>query len=107
MAIRPVDLQLAYQAAPQNAAVLSNAQNAPQAAQQAAAAAFAAEVTQREEQIEQPDKAHGAKVGERQHREHPTGQERRRRFSHPGPVEGALSPGEAVDGEHHIIDVTA
>jgi hypothetical protein len=109
MAIRPVDLQLAYMAAPQNAAVMNSAQEAPQAAQQAAASAFAAEVTRREEQIEQPDKAHGSKVGERKEREHPAGQRRRgaAAYGHPEPVEGPLSPGEALDGEQHIIDVMA
>ena len=59
MAIRPVDLQLAYLAAPQNAAQVNSAQNAPQAAQQAAQAAFAAELNKREETIEQTQAAQG------------------------------------------------
>ncbi len=67
--IRPVDLQLAYLAGPQNAAVLSSAQDGPQAAQQAAAAAFAAEVAQREEQVDAPAEVHGTKVRSREERE--------------------------------------
>jgi hypothetical protein len=48
MAIRPVDLRLAYLTAPQNAAQTSAALNAPQAAQQAAQAGFAPQVRERE-----------------------------------------------------------
>jgi hypothetical protein len=109
MAIRPVDLQLAYMAAPQNAAVISSAQQGPQAAQQAAASAFAAEVTRREEQIEEPDKAHGSKVDERKEREHPTGQQKRRRppFGHRDVSNDAEHLEALFDGEPHIIDVTA
>jgi hypothetical protein len=59
MAIRPADLQLAYLAAPQNAAQVSSAQQAPQNAQQAAQAAFASQVTQREEQISETEHAEG------------------------------------------------
>lgn len=51
MAIRPVDLQLAYLAGPQNAALVSSEQNAPGIAQQAAQVAFANQVHQREETI--------------------------------------------------------
>ena len=53
MAIRPVDLQVAYLAAPQNAAVVASLAAAPQAAQQAAAMAFAQQATEREESIAQ------------------------------------------------------
>jgi hypothetical protein len=69
MAIRPVDLQLAYMSAPQNAAVLNAAQEAPQAAQAAAAAQFAAELAEREEQIEEPSTITGAKVRRREQRD--------------------------------------
>lgn len=108
MAIRPVDLQLAYMAAPQNAAVLSSSQEAPQAAQQAAAAAFAAEAVRREEQIGEPAKAQGAKVRAREEREpageHPPQQQGRRggsgRKETPEPLQFA------GEGEH-FIDVTA
>ena len=62
MAIRPVDLQLAYLAAPQNAAQVNNAQNAPQSAQQAAQAAFAAQLQKREETIEQTQPVHGSVI---------------------------------------------
>jgi hypothetical protein len=110
MAIRPVDLQLAYLAAPQNAAVLSNAQDAPQVAQQAAQAAFAAEVTRREESIDEPSKAGGAKVREREDRDREGQQsfggqsERREGEEQPEPPPGPL--GLAGRGEH-FIDVTA
>jgi len=51
MAIQPVDLQLAYLAAPATGAVASAAQGAPAAAQAAAQAAFAAQVEKREETV--------------------------------------------------------
>ena len=109
MAIRPVDLQLMYMAAPQNAAVLSNAQDAPQAAQQAAQAAFAAEVMRREESVDEPVQVEGAKVRARGDRE-PDGEQgsaerRERRAPQEEPQPG--SPlGLAGEGEH-FIDVTA
>jgi hypothetical protein len=107
MAIRPVDLQLAYMAAPQNAAVIHAAQQGPQAAQQAAASAFAAEVTRREEQIEEPDKAHGTKVRERQDRPE-SGSDRQRRRRCPYQQDDAAATPIALDDDgSHIIDVTA
>jgi len=57
MAIRPADLQLAYLAAPQSAALVNAAQSAPQAAQAAAQAAFAAQIEKREETIAETDHA--------------------------------------------------
>lgn len=109
MAIRPVDLQLAYMAAPQTAALVSHAQESPQAAQQAAQSAFAAELAERQEHVDAPEKTEGQKVRAREEREpdqdHPQ-QERRRR----GPYdEQPASPGPlglAGEGEH-FIDVTA
>lgn len=110
MAIRPVDLQLAYMAAPQNAALLSSAQESPQAAQQAAQAAFAAEVVQREEQVDQPTDVHGAKVRAREEgehgSEHPSPDGRRRRAPQQEEAGGAGPLGLAGEGEH-FIDVTA
>jgi hypothetical protein len=107
MAIRPVDLQLAYLAAPQNAAVVSNAESAPQAAQQAAASAFAAQVTQREEHVTEPVKVEGGKVKAREDREQPEQHAGRRRQTlyQPEPAEPEVPP-EAGEG-HHIIDTTA
>ncbi|HEY9179468.1 MAG TPA: hypothetical protein VIO32_02035 [Candidatus Baltobacteraceae bacterium] len=110
MAIRPVDLQLAYLAAPQNAAVVSSAQNAPQAAQQAAQAAFAAELVNREESVDEPADVNGAKVRPREDRE----QGNEQAFSGDGerrapPQEQAQPSGPlglAGSGEH-FIDVTA
>lgn len=109
MAIRPVDLQLAYMAAPQNAAVLSNAQDAPQAAQQAAQAAFAAEVAQREEHVDELPGVEGAKVRPREDREPEhqhsgDGRHRGEPQEQEPPNGGPL--GLAGDGEH-FIDVTA
>jgi hypothetical protein len=109
MAIRPVDLQLAYMAAPQNAAVLSNAQEGPQAAQQASQAAFAAQVVERQESVDQPVKVEGAKVRAREEPEqdggHPNSQQRRRPQQEP--QKNSAGPlGLAGDGEH-FIDVTA
>lgn len=120
MAIRPVDLQLAYLAAPQNAAVVDSAQEAPAAAQQAAQASFAAQVTQREERVEQTAHAEGNRVRPRGEREpSQEGSARRERRApqgyaacplpqpcacHPEPQAGPL--GLSGDGEH-FIDVTA
>ena len=110
MAIRPVDLQLAYMAAPQNAAVISNAQDAPQAAQQAAQAAFAAEVAQREEHVDELPGVEGAKVRPREEREpeHQQSSGDGRRRGTPQQEEPASGGplGLAGDGEH-FIDVTA
>ncbi len=109
MAIRPVDLQLAYMAAPQNAAVLSNAQDAPQAAQQAAQAAFAAEVIHRQESVDQPVKVEGSKVRAREDREREDGSSPDHRRREPSEEEQAYTAGPlglAGEGEH-FIDVTA
>lgn len=110
MAIRPVDLQLAYMAAPQNAAVLNSAQEGPQAAQQAAQAAFAAEVIQREESVDQPVHVEGAKVRARGDREpgqeHATPDGRRRHASQDDSAPSSGPLGLAGEGEH-FIDVTA
>jgi len=108
MAIRPVDLQLAYLAAPQNAAQTSAAQEAPQAAQQAAQAAFAAQVRQREEQIEAARHAEGNIVRPRGDRDPDARQgggqkQQPREKRHEA---GPASLGLAGDGEH-FIDVTA
>ena len=110
MAIRPVDLQLAYMAAPQNAAVVSTAQNAPQAAQQAAQAAFAAEMVRREESVDEPTNVNGAKVRAREEREpgdeqaFAGGGQRREPQEEQADTSGPL--GLAGEGEH-FIDVTA
>jgi hypothetical protein len=109
MAIRPVDLQLAYMAAPQNAAALSSAEDAPQAAQRAAQAAFAAELTHRQESIDEPVGVEGAKVRARGDRE-PDGEQPssggRKRRTPQGRAANENPLGFAGDGEH-FIDVTA
>jgi hypothetical protein len=111
MAIRPVDLQLAYMAAPQNAAVVSHAQESPQAAQQAAQSAFAAELAQREEHVDGPHRAEGQKIRPREDRDPPEhGSQRKPRkrpqstYEQGGDAESPL--GLAAEGEH-LIDVTA
>lgn len=105
MAIRPVDLQLAYMAAPQNAATVNAAQESQAAGQQAQAAAFAAEVVRREEKIENTGESHGSKVRARGEREYP--QQRRRTYlPNPAADDEADSGAFAGDGEH-FIDVTA
>lgn len=110
MAIRPVDLQLAYMAAPQNAAVLSNSQNAPQAAQQAAQSAFAAELVEREEHVDEPANVEGAKVRAREDRDtaeqHASSDGQRRGGPRDEEPETAGPLGLAGDGQH-FIDVTA
>ncbi|MGZ3499374.1 MAG: hypothetical protein ACXWNK_12410 [Vulcanimicrobiaceae bacterium] len=109
MAIRPVDLQLAYLAAPQNAAAADHAQNAPQAAQQAAQSAFAAQVKQREEHVDEASKSEGNRVRARSEGEPDSGnsgQRQRRRPSHQDAQEPSTPLGLAGDGEH-FIDVTA
>ncbi|HEY8313741.1 MAG TPA: hypothetical protein VIG51_06165 [Candidatus Baltobacteraceae bacterium] len=108
MAIRPVDLQLAYLAAPQNAAIADHAQNAPQAAQLAAQAAFAAEVTKREEHVDETAKAEGNRVKARTQADSDgqSGRRRRRRPSEPETDDPSNPLGLSGDGEH-FIDVTA
>lgn len=107
MAIRPVDLQLAYLAAPANAAAADHAQNAPQAAQQAAQSAFAAQVKQREEHIDETAKAEGNRVRARSEGEPGGGDSKQRRRDPRQEAEEAANPlGLAGDGEH-FIDVTA
>jgi hypothetical protein len=110
MAIRPVDLQLAYMAAPQNAAVVSHAQESPQAAQQAAQAAFAAELQEREEHVDGPQRTEGQKIRPREERD--TAQDgsprERRKRQTPYEDEAASSGPLGLAGEgEHFIDVTA
>jgi len=109
MAIRPVDLQLAYMAAPQNAALVSHAQESAQTAQQAAQKAFAAEVAARQEQVDGPQKTAGQKIHPREEREPAehewSDQPRDEDAEEEAPVPGGPF-GLAGEGEH-FIDVTA
>lgn len=106
MAIRPVDLQLAYLAAPQNAAQVNSAQQAPAAAQAAAQNAFVSQLQQREESIAETAHAEGTKI-----RTNPDGQNgggytpHERRGERRAPGDDA-SPGPG-DDDLHFIDVTA
>jgi len=101
-----VDLQLAYLAAPQNAAQVSAAQEAAQNAQAAAQATFAAQVQQREETIKQAEHAERTSL-----RTNPDGsnggsytpeerQPRREQEAQESPL------GLSAEGEH-FIDFTA
>ncbi|HEV7180696.1 MAG TPA: hypothetical protein VGN11_12550 [Candidatus Baltobacteraceae bacterium] len=101
-----MDLQLAYLAAPQNAAQVNAAQNAPQAAQAAAQSAFINELEEREETVEQTQSAKGSTI-----QTNPDGggngdgytpQERQHKHAY-GPDDSPL--GLSADGEH-FIDVT-
>lgn len=108
MAIRPVDLQLAYIAAPQNAAVASNAQEAPQIAARAAQATFAAQFAQREETIEETAPVEGNKVRARGDRE--SGEQAQADYedqhTNRDETTDSPTPGFADEGAH-FIDVTA
>lgn len=109
MAIRPVDLQLAYMAAPQNAALVSHAQESAQTAQQAAQAAFAAEVAARQEQVDGPQKTVGQKIHRREEREPEQRDWSDRQRDEDGEEEAPAQGGPfglAGEGEH-FIDVTA
>ena len=107
MAIRPADLQLAYLAAPQNAAQVNAAQQAPVAAQAAAQTAFADQLQKREETIAEAEhSARGSSI-----RTSPDGQgngggytpEERRRKEYQPPQDESPGPSEG----QHFIDVTA
>jgi hypothetical protein len=110
MAIQPVDLQLAYLATPQSAAVANSVQQAPATAQQAAQAAFAAQLEQREETVIETPKAEGAKIrpdGERGGNPG-TYSPRQRRRSYQAQTDDETG-GVTVDvgDENHFIDTTA
>ena len=110
MAIQPVDLQLAYLAAPASAAAANTVQQAPQVAQQAAQAAFVAQLEQREETIEETTHAEGTKI--RPDRD-PGGnagtytpRKRRRPVVAGSTQEDSVEPVLAAE-ESHFIDTTA
>ncbi len=106
MAIRPADLQLAYMAAPQSAAVAAIIQDGPQTAQAAAEAAFAAQMKEREESIEEGAKLEGNVVrprGEEPRDGLPHKREDRR---HPQDEADPNALNTSGDGEH-LIDFTA
>ena len=103
MAIRPADLQLAYLAAPQSAALAANIAAAPQAAQQAAAMAFAQQVTEREESVaEAAGSEHDSAVRER------TQGESQGFYQAPERRQGEGADENSSDGgEQHFIDTMA
>jgi hypothetical protein len=109
MAIQPVDLQLAYLAAPQNAAIANNAQTAPQVAQAAAQSAFAAETVKREETIAESSQLEGSTI--RTDRDRGGDQDgyapRKRRRQGRGFADDPETPQLSSDGEQHFIDTIA
>ena len=109
MAIQPVDLQLAYLAAPQSAAVASTTQQAPASAQAAAQSAFAAQVQQREETVAEPAKTEGAKVRPDAERRGDAGSysSRKRRQLYRADTGVAETVTVETLGEQHFIDTTA
>lgn len=112
MAIQPVDLQLAYLAAPASAAIASNSETAPAIAAQAQQAAFAAEVEQREETVTETAKAEGAIIrADRDGGNAGTYSPPRKRKRGADVYEGSNGLVEeapaAEPGEQHFIDTTA
>lgn len=105
MAIRPVDLQLAYMAAPASAAAASQAQNGPAIAQQSAAAAFAAAVHEREETVAANDDVDRAQMRMNSDREaDPNWSQNGKKRHAPGDQAENETPS---DGEIHFIDTSA
>jgi hypothetical protein len=110
MAIQPVDLQLAYLAAPASAAIASNSETAPAIAAQAQQAAFAAEVEQREETVTETAKSEGSVI--RADRDGGNAgtyspPRKRRRDVYEG-SSGLVEEAPAAEpGEQHFIDTTA
>jgi hypothetical protein len=111
MAIQPVDLQLAYLAAPASAAAANVVQQAPEVAAQAAQAAFISHVQQREETIEETTHAEGTKI-----RPDPEGGQnagtyqprKRRRHCVAGAAEETMVETESNDdSQPHFIDTMA
>lgn len=98
MAIRPVDLQLAYLATPQTAAIAGQAESAPQIAQQAAQSAFAQQVREREETVEESSKLERALVRRRGDDEG---------GAHAHDRDESNEDDDDPDAPTHFIDVTA
>ncbi|MDQ2865259.1 MAG: hypothetical protein M3R51_03465 [Candidatus Eremiobacteraeota bacterium] len=101
-----MDLQLAYLAAPQNAAQINVAQNAPLAAQAAAQAAFIDELHKREETVEEVKAAEGTLIKTNPDARGNGGDNSDGREQHGRNGAGQPEFGLAEDGEH-FIDVTA
>jgi hypothetical protein len=110
MAIQPVDLQLAYLAAPQSAAVASGTQQAPAAAQAAAQAAFAAQVEKREETVTETPSTDGhPKIRNEREGGSNAGDYNpsKRRRSFRSQTEEEENAAIQAGGEKHFIDTTA
>jgi hypothetical protein len=111
MAIQPVDLQLAYLAAPASAAIASNSETAPAIAAQAQQAAFAADVERREESVAETAKAEGAII--RPDRDGGNGgtysppKKRKRGVDVYEGSSGLVEEAPSEPGEQHFIDTTA
>lgn len=103
-----MDLQLAYLAAPQSAAVASGQQQAPAAAQAAVQAAFASHVEQREETVTETPETEGAKIRADDQGGGNAGTytpQKRRRSYNSQTEEDTIAVETA--GEKHFIDTTA
>ena len=104
-----MDLQLAYQAAPQSAAVASVQQLAPAAAQAAAQSAFAAQIERREESVKETPQAENAKIrpdgGGGNAPGYSPGKRRQAMKDQTGGDEMAAAAEDF--GEKHFIDTTA
>lgn len=110
MAIQPVDLQLAYLAAPASAAAANAVQQAPVAAQEAAQAAFIAQLEQREETVEQTPRAEGAKIQADQQGGGNAGTyspRKRRKGLILSEAEAQSAEAQSKDEPAHFIDTTA
>jgi cation transport regulator ChaC len=103
-----VDLQLAYLATPQNAAVANAAQQAPVTAQEAAQAVFAAQLERREESVEETPRSDGAKIRADDENSGNAGtySPKKRKRSYMAQTEPDEIAIEA-SGEKHFIDTTA
>lgn len=109
MAIQPVDLQLAYLAAPASAAAANVVETGPAIAAQATQAAFAAQVEQRQETVAETTRAEGSKIHPDRNSGGNEGYAPRKR-KRPVILSADAEQGEASrskDGEAHFIDTTA
>lgn len=102
-----MDLQLAYLATPQSAAVVNSAQEAPVAAAQASQAAFAAQLEQRSETVAETPETEGAIIRpDSEGSNAGTYSPRKRRRAYRSDTDEEAITVETA-GEKHFIDTTA
>src|SRR5271169_6308614 len=111
MAIRPTDLQNAFNQTILNQPISQRAEEAPHAAQAAQQAAFVAKTEERNETVAETGNARGNRieVGERAPDREPGGGSGRKRERKPGdPFEEVVEDAAGLsDGTPHLIDFTA